>query len=94
MMPDWQNPPYDQADEDDYQTSHVSHPDWIQRGLLTILGLLLAFLVFTAGYAAGHKSRDPFTQDGFPCQEDEVLGYSPAFGPDRVGCLHVDLLVP
>jgi hypothetical protein len=31
-----------------------------------------------------------FDQRAFPCQEDEMLGYSPAFGPDLVGCIHVD----
>ena len=33
---------------------------------------------------------DPFSQAEFPCQEDEVLGYAPQFGPDRVGCIHID----
>lgn len=28
-------------------------------------------------------------QVDFPCQEDEVLGYHPRFGPDHVGCIHV-----
>ncbi|ATN89038.1 hypothetical protein [Acinetobacter baumannii] len=31
-------------------------------------------------------------QSEFPCQEDEVLGYAPKFGPDQVGCIHVDEL--
>uniref|UniRef100_A0AAU8GQU7 Secreted protein n=1 Tax=Mycobacterium phage BabyBack TaxID=3158877 RepID=A0AAU8GQU7_9CAUD len=34
----------------------------------------------------------PFTQAAFPCEEDEVLGYAPQFGPDNVGCIHVDLI--
>ena len=29
-------------------------------------------------------------QRNFPCQEDEVLGYAPQFGPDRVGCIHIE----
>lgn len=33
-----------------------------------------------------------FDQRDFPCQEDEVLGYSPDFGPDKVGCIHIDTL--
>ena len=33
---------------------------------------------------------DPFTQANFPCAEDEALVYAPQFGPDRVGCLHVE----
>ena len=75
-------------------SSHASHPDWIQRGLLSILGLILAFLVFTAGYGVGRHSVDVYSRDDFPCTEDEVLGYSPAFGPDRVGCMSPELLVP
>jgi hypothetical protein len=35
---------------------------------------------------------DPFDQRSFPCEEDEVLGYAPQFGPDRVGCIHIDEL--
>lgn len=31
-------------------------------------------------------------QEDFPCQEDEVLGYHPRFGPDHVGCIHIDEL--
>lgn len=33
-----------------------------------------------------------FDQRDFPCQEDEVLGYNPRFGPDKVGCIHIDEL--
>lgn len=35
-------------------------------------------------------SYDPYDQVTFPCQEDEVLGFSPRFGPDRVGCVHFE----
>ncbi|AZF97265.1 hypothetical protein SEA_FROGHOPPER_79 [Mycobacterium phage Froghopper] len=37
-------------------------------------------------------SADPITfdQSSFPCEEDEVLGFSPEFGPDKVGCIHID----
>ncbi|QBI98843.1 hypothetical protein SEA_BOBBY_213 [Mycobacterium phage Bobby] len=31
-------------------------------------------------------------QSEFPCNEDEVLGYAPRFGPDYVGCIHIDEL--
>lgn len=31
-----------------------------------------------------------FDQKDFPCQEDEVLGYAPQFGPDKVGCIHIE----
>ncbi|AVR57070.1 hypothetical protein KIP30_gp10 [Mycobacterium phage Pistachio] len=37
-------------------------------------------------------TADPFDQRNFPCAEDEVLGYAPEFGPDRVGCIHIDQL--
>jgi hypothetical protein len=44
------------------------------------------------GMAVGHAdpSYDRFDQRSFPCQEDEVLGYAPQFGPDRVGCIPVE----
>lgn len=30
------------------------------------------------------------SQASFPCVEDEVLGFAPQFGPDRVGCIHIE----
>jgi hypothetical protein len=33
-----------------------------------------------------------YSQRAFPCAEDEVLGYAPQFGPDHVGCIHVDAI--
>lgn len=36
------------------------------------------------------SQSDPLSQSSFPCQEDEVLGYAPQFGPDRVGCIHIE----
>lgn len=33
---------------------------------------------------------DAYSQASFPCPEDAVLGYSPMFGPNKVGCLNVD----
>lgn len=47
------------------------------------------YFVVTDDTAAAH-AHDPFSQDTFPCAEDEVLGYAPEFGPDRVGCIHVE----
>lgn len=38
----------------------------------------------------GNLSCGPFDQRTFPCEEDEVLGYAPQFGPNRVGCLHIE----
>jgi hypothetical protein len=31
-----------------------------------------------------------FQQNVFPCAEDEALIYAPQFGPNRVGCMHVE----
>lgn len=67
----------------------MSRPDYIQASLLSIAALMVAFLLFAAGYSMGHV--DPWSQGSFPCAEDEVLGYSPQFGPDRVGCIHVEV---
>ncbi|AJD82501.1 hypothetical protein SHEEN_83 [Mycobacterium phage Sheen] len=53
--------------------------------LLVALGIVLG--AFTAA-----ANCDPFDQASFPCQEDEVLGYAPEFGPDKVGCIHIDNL--
>ncbi|QHB38020.1 hypothetical protein KIY71_gp85 [Mycobacterium phage Cintron] len=50
-----------------------------------MIAVLIAIGIATAGPQA-----DPFDQRSFPCQEDEVLGYAPQFGPDRVGCIHID----
>jgi hypothetical protein len=36
--------------------------------------------------------NNPFDQSNFPCTEDEVLGYDETFGPDKVGCIHIDNL--
>lgn len=46
-------------------------------------------IVFGLGELYLSQSRS-MSQSSFPCQEDEVLGYSPQFGPDRVGCLHIE----
>jgi hypothetical protein len=49
-------------------------------------------LAFSAWAGSAIASASPFDQSEFPCQEDEVLGYAPEFGPDRVGCIHIDYL--
>lgn len=70
----------------------------------TLIGaeLLTAGLFITVPFHAGTAYAQPsdvvvpgydFSQEAFPCQEDEVLGYAPQFGPDRVGCIHIDVLV-
>lgn len=56
-----------------------------------VIGLVTG-VVIGLGLSSG---SDPFSQRNFPCAEDEALVYAPRFGPDRVGCLHVeDFLAP
>lgn len=60
----------------------------VQRAAALVAGVWVIGAGAWLGMAAAHA--DPFDQRDFPCQEDEYLGYSPAFGPDRVGCIHID----
>ncbi|AFQ97390.1 hypothetical protein FGG47_gp10 [Mycobacterium phage Rebeuca] len=53
-------------------------------------GIALAGVMGTG--VANAQGTDPFDQRNFPCAEDEVLGYAPEFGPDRVGCIHIERL--
>lgn len=48
---------------------------------------VLAGLVFAI---AQMPPDNEMRQDSFPCMEDEVLGYDPKFGPDHVGCIHIE----
>ena len=41
-------------------------------------------------YAYADEVSGVFDQSQFPCAEDEVLGFDARFGPDAVGCIHVD----
>lgn len=68
---------------------------------MTITDKLITVIAGVAALGAmaladpGEVSAAPaitFDQADFPCQEDEVLGYAPEFGPDHVGCIHIDLL--
>ncbi|QCG76854.1 hypothetical protein SEA_RUTHERFERD_91 [Mycobacterium phage Rutherferd] len=62
----------------------------IARRIATGLFLLAApAVIATPGWIA---SADPisFDQSSFPCAEDEVLGFSHEFGPDKVGCIHIE----
>lgn len=52
------------------------------------ISMFLVLLVLNDALLSG----DPFAQVNFPCQEDEVLMYARQFGPDRVGCVQIDLL--
>lgn len=53
---------------------------------ITVLLIVLLLRVTQPPIVYWHSQRD------FPCQEDEVLGYSPSFGPNRVGCISLDLI--
>ncbi|USL89211.1 hypothetical protein SEA_POOMPHA_81 [Mycobacterium phage Poompha] len=61
------------------------------RALIAMAGIALAGFIGT-GVATADEGTDPFDQRSFPCAEDEVLGYAPQFGPDRVGCIHIEEL--
>lgn len=55
------------------------------------IGGFLGVGMFTAAVMPPAQA-DPvvITQDQFPCNEDEVLGYDPKFGTEHVGCIHID----
>jgi len=45
-------------------------------------------------YGGEYAQDEPsMLQSDFPCEEDSALMYHPAFGPDHVGCVHLDALV-
>jgi len=48
--------------------------------------------IATPAWVASADDRG-MSQAEFPCQEDEVLGYAPQFGPDWVGCIHIEDLL-
>ena len=52
-----------------------------------VTGLIGAVVAVTAMLAAQPAEM---SQASFPCVEDEVLGFAPQFGPDKVGCLSVE----
>lgn len=66
-----------------------------ERKELMWMGALLLSAGMALSFGLGHKSAayDPYRQANFPCQEDEALMYAPQFGPDRVGCMSVDVIV-
>lgn len=53
--------------------------------LVSVAGLATACAPDTEPAKAGIMP-----QSEFPCHEDEVLGYDPAYGSDHVGCIHVE----
>lgn len=60
-------------------------PNMSWRHWVAAIGLVAA----GSGLGAVASAPDLFDQTVFPCAEDEVLGYSKAFGPNKVGCLPV-----
>ena len=67
-----------------------------------VLGMLVGVAMWSCQVPAPEASpfnREPLTasysflQRGFPCQEDEYLGFHVRFGPDKVGCIHLDELM-
>ncbi|QQM15376.1 membrane protein [Mycobacterium phage Pound] len=61
----------------------------MNRIAIAIVAIVSSALVLAAPALADDRTMP---QSEFLCQEDEVLGYAPRFGPDRVGCIHVDEL--
>lgn len=63
-------------------------------GAMTRTAVAIALFTIAVGLSAplSHGDASPYGQSTFPCEEDEVLGYHPRFGPDHVGCIHVDEL--
>jgi hypothetical protein len=60
-------------------------PQAISHVVTAIAAALLAL-----GVSAMARGEFDMSQEAFPCVEDEVLSYAPQFGPDRVGCLHIE----
>ncbi|AZS06631.1 hypothetical protein SEA_JACOREN57_68 [Mycobacterium phage JacoRen57] len=61
-------------------------------GVAAAAGIMNANAIASPGYEPMPGYPDIFSQETFPCAEDEVLGYAPQFGPDRVGCIHIDVI--
>lgn len=55
------------------------------RKLTTVLVLFISLVT-------GCRTPDLLDQEKFPCAEDEVVGFHPRFGPDKVGCLSIEEL--
>ena len=68
-------------------------------GIAAITGIAVAVeqpgtgLEQAAFYGGEYAMDEPsMLQADFPCEEDEALMYHPSFGPDEVGCIHLDLV--
>lgn len=57
--------------------------------VMLLVGSIAALLAMAIA-EPGDVHASPFDQSEFPCQEDEVLGFSPSFGPEHVGCIHIE----
>lgn len=55
-----------------------------------VYGVVAATAIAISSFIAGSYNWN-LDQDHFPCQEDEVLGYSPD-NRDKVICIHIDTL--
>lgn len=55
-----------------------------------VVTAVVAAFVALGMAALARGEFDSMSQANFPCYEDEVLTYAPEFGPDRVGCLHIE----
>lgn len=60
----------------------------------SLLGGLLVFSgVLLGGWITPPEGPpSPYSKDWFPCQEEEVLTFTPEAPPDQVACVHIDLL--
>lgn len=60
--------------------------------LVTVAVTVVVAYAFLLGWlaSASHYDTDFYSQSTFPCAEDEALVYAPQFGPDRVGCMHIE----
>ena len=74
---------------------------WLVGGIAAAMLFGLAMGIADAAYGDDNPGLNygyadeigVMSQDEFPCQEDEVIGYSPEFGPGMVGCIHIDSIV-
>ena len=59
-----------------------------ENAVLIAVGTVALIAALT--FVSPRTAHDPFDQRTFPCHEDEALIYAPQFGPDRVGCMHIE----
>lgn len=64
---------------------------WMGVVLTTAGVALFGGVMFRLGE---NQNPDVFSQKNFPCQEDEALMFDPYFGPEHVGCIPVNQVIP